>query len=92
MPIIEFKCPDGHVTEQILPMENDHIKYLICAHPDTLAPQFECNTVARRVEFSQTAPPILIGQGFYKQSVSKNPAANGGLTEKQLSEIETVNP
>jgi predicted nucleic acid-binding Zn ribbon protein len=78
MPLREFKCiRNGHVTERIQSHDrtSDLIPCPICRH------------WAYRVEFSQTAPPILKGEGFYKPSVSAN-----GPSDTFLGNIETVTP
>lgn len=63
MPLIEFKCENGHVTEQLLSRSDADTRNGIWCPKCQLAR-------ARRVDFSHTGSPILkrgVG-GFHKPS------------------------
>lgn len=60
MPCYEYRCPNGHTTEIIRRV----------AQADDPVVCHVCHLPAPRIEFSQTAPPRLVGEGFYKQSLS----------------------
>lgn len=69
MPIREFKCPKGHITERILNGEEDaKTKVVLCAHTISATRRIKCEEPAKRVDLSQTAPPVLLAGcgGFYK--------------------------
>lgn len=79
MPIREYICPDGHVHEKV---------YLTFAEDEKAAKNEnfsfnqprcpECSLKTKRVEFSMTGQPILLGEGFYKPSPSGNTQAKRG--------------
>jgi hypothetical protein len=61
MPIREFKCPKGHVTEKILfGAEDKAVLVIMCGKNSR-----ECGLQARRVDFSRTGAPQFYGEGFY---------------------------
>jgi hypothetical protein len=60
MPLIEFKCASGHLTERLIlsASEAEKAKSIKC----------ECGATAKRVEFSLTGAPAFVegSGGFYK--------------------------
>lgn len=61
MPLREFQCARGHVTERILMGKADKQTKLIPC---------DCGEQAKRIEISRPSEPKLIGAGFYKPSVT----------------------
>jgi hypothetical protein len=62
MPVTEFQCTAGHVTERIT---------LSIAQSERMGDKVKCekcNRTARR-KMSQTAKPILVGDGFSNPTV-----------------------
>lgn len=83
MPLREFICDDGHVTEKILNGEADRTTTAISC-PETMEFYTEydeepltmtCGAYAKRVEFSTPAPAQFVegSGGFYKPSVGATP-------------------
>lgn len=57
MPLYEYQCSEGHVTERVKRItasdkERDHDKCEVCGKPATL-------------KISRPNPPILVGRGFH---------------------------
>lgn len=72
MPIREFICPRKHRTEKILTgVDDERTKKIECPHIVSPIKNITCGETAKRIELSQTAPPVLMpgSGGFYKPSV-----------------------
>jgi hypothetical protein len=68
MPIREFKCPDGHVTERILHGESDKtLNEIECEQVLGRTTRHFCGKPAKRIEISTTGTPRLKAGcgGFY---------------------------
>lgn len=61
MPIREFQCAKGHITEVITRNEEqDSMTWILCK---------VCGELSDRLEFSVPGQGIFYGAGFYKESV-----------------------
>ena len=85
MPIIEYVCKEGHVTE---------ILYLTFAEADAAGEsRVLCGTCgphyvpATRVEFSLPGQAILLGDGFYKPAASGRTQTKGADPSKAAKEF-----
>lgn len=80
MPIVEFKCARGHVTEQILTQREAADTQSVPCNKGACKSGFK---IATRVEFSRPAPAQFKGAGFH--GVDYSPAVNH-LVEHASSE------
>lgn len=65
MPIIQYKCGQGHVTEHLFrkQSEAEGIDWIVCA---------TCAEIADRV-LAVTSPPQFVGTGFYATDYKGKP-------------------
>jgi hypothetical protein len=66
MPILEYKCPSGHVTEKIFQtrrLADKAMKTIVCPTKETT-----CHKMAKLVEFPVTAAPAFKGSGWTPKS------------------------
>jgi hypothetical protein len=75
MPIREFKCPNGHITERLfLTFKDDEISEDLERQGIRIQLCHTCAQTATRVEWSVPQPALLYGEGFYKPAASGRPS------------------
>lgn len=77
MPIWSYRCSQGHETEKLILSINEE--------PPEILDCTKCTLFAVRVEFPQTAPPRLVGAGFYSPSKA-GPIVNKHDTTRVIKE------
>jgi hypothetical protein len=91
MPIHEFKCKKGHITEKLFLTFSaaENINTIICTTCD------HSKALATRIEFSVPGMPILYGEGFFKPAASGNKGYKRGDPSKAakdtISEVGASN-
>ena len=69
MPFYEFQCPEGTVTESLVPMGTDHIK---CP---------KCNRKAKKI--MSRCSFKLVGGGWYADGYSSSKTGSGKSSAKR---------
>jgi hypothetical protein len=79
MPLHSYICINNHETERL---------YLsINQTPEFYTPCETCELTATLVEFPRTAPPHLVGEGFFRPSLS-GPMINKPDSSKAWAELK----
>lgn len=92
MPIIEYVCAKGHVTEKLYltfkAAEHYMASHTVCTvcMAGRTYPNSQGFPVARRVEFSVPGPAILYGRGFFKPAASGKTQTVGRDVTKFIKE------
>ena len=85
MPIHEFKCKKGHITEKLFltfaEAEEIGSAYIHCPKCS------EYPALAARIAFSLPGQAILLGEGFYKPAASGRTQTRGADPSKAAKEF-----